>query len=562
MKTNKTIAKMVATATMAVATIVPSFAQTSLGAACGCPPVASRPTVNLSTLAQSVAGFVAPDGELIASNTILTCANTYILDKKIYVPNGKSITIQPGTVIKGNVSPTGLPTEATALIVERGGKIFASGTPECPIVFTAAADPLDGTYGIINHGPWGGVVILGKAANNLTLANATSTFGGTCVGATCFGTGVGQGYIEGFTAADSRNQYGSATPDNDDNSGIFKYVSIRHAGAIINANGNELNGLTLGSVGRGTTIDHIEIVSANDDGIEFFGGNVNIKYASVMYGMDDMYDWDHGYTGKMQFLFGIASTQTITPSSDNGFEMDNDDQKTSATPLSRPVIFNATLIGNGDLNQNVFDNSAHAAINAKEFTGGEIRSSIFANFETGFNMQQSAGSRASGVEAYANWSPGTSLVVQCNTFIGNTESIKLNKSKTSDGIAASAGDVTKFGTTDLNTVAATATGFDFAFSIDGNTNVINDTFDAVPEAIAIPLSIPACTPTKDGFFTETTYQGAFEAGKKSWLSDWSYGNLVKTTKGLVPCPTDLNVDGTTDVTDFLILLNEFDVVCQ
>ena len=142
-----TISKITMTATLAFISITQGFAQTNLGAACGCPSVTARAssTVLMSTLAVSGG---ATDGELTATNTILTCDKLYILDKKIYVPNGKSITINPGTLIKGNVNPGGDPAQAVALVVERGGKIFASGSPDCQIVFTATADPMDGTYGI------------------------------------------------------------------------------------------------------------------------------------------------------------------------------------------------------------------------------------------------------------------------------------------------------------------------------------------------------------------------------------------------------------------------------
>lgn len=132
--------------------------QENLGAACGCPAVSTRPTVSMSTLA-TIGG--ATDGDLIATNTILTCDKTYILDNKIYVPAGKTLTIQPGTVIKG--APTGNPAAANAILVNRDGKIIASGTESCPIIFTAQADPLDGTYALTNKGQWGGIVILGKA---------------------------------------------------------------------------------------------------------------------------------------------------------------------------------------------------------------------------------------------------------------------------------------------------------------------------------------------------------------------------------------------------------------
>ena len=548
MKTDTTLTKLVAGAILALTTLTPSFAQNDLGASCGCPLVSARTTnVNLSTLADA-------NGELTASNTILTCDKIWTLDKKIYVPSGKSITIQPGTLIKGNVNPGGDPTLATALVISRGGKIFASGTPDCQVVFTAQADNMTGTYGVENSGAWGGLVLLGNATNNLTLGNATSTFGGSCTGSSCFGTGVGTGYVEGFIAADSRNQYGGS--DDDDNSGILRYVSVRHAGAKINAAGNELNGLTLASVGRGTTIDHVELISSDDDGIEFFGGTVNVKNIAVLFSNDDMFDWDQGWRGNAQFLFGISLTGAGAPATDNGFEMDNDDQKTNATPLSKPIIYNATLIGNGDANQNVFDNSAHAAINAKEFTGGEIYNSIFANFETGFNMQKTF-SAPRTAEAYVNWSPGTDLKVECNTFVNMANSVKTSKSKTSDGAYALAADLTKFSVTDKNDTLATLPGFDYLLTIDNATNVVSDKYDAVPN----PAVSTTCTTPANGFFTATNYKGAFPAATNSWLSDWAYTELAAVTNNTTPCPTDINGDGVTDNIDFLQFVGQFNQSC-
>lgn len=552
MKTKKTITRLVAAATLVAASFTSGFAQQNLGAACGCPPVASRGTpIALSTLADV-------NGKLTAATTVLNCNASYRIDRKIYVDTLKSLVIQPGTVIYGDPSPGGDPVQACALVVTRGGKIYADGTEECPIVFTATADPMNGTYGVSNRGMWGGVVILGKATTNLTLANATSAFGGTCVGSSCFGTGVGTGYVEGFIAANSENQYGGT--DDDDNSGIFRYVSIRHPGAVINTNGNELNGLTLGAVGRNTIIEHVDIISSNDDGIEWFGGTVNVKYITVMFCNDDKFDWDQGYRGKLQFVFGIDGDQPTDPAADNGIEADNDDQKTDATPLSRPVIYNMTIIGNGDLNQNVFDNSAHAAINAKEYTGGEIYNSVFARFETGFNMQQAPGSRVSGHEAYSNWDTTGTLIVKCNSFVGMAPShgLRLNKSKTSDGIAPSTANWTKFLTTDANDTVPSVAGFDFVYAMNFSTNSVSDKFDAIPN----PALATTCNTPADGFFQPAAYKGAFSSIGQNWLSDWSYTQLLNIQSGIAPCPTDINGDGITNNGDFLQLLGQFNQSCQ
>lgn len=524
-KKMKTISKLVATAAMTLASIVPSIAQSDLGAACGCPPVASRPTVDLATLATG--------GNLNAANTILTCDKTWILTEKIYVGDGQTITINPGTVIKGRVVGAG---NAAALVVSRGGKIFATGTESCQIVFTAEADPMDGSYGITNKGQWGGVVILGRAKNNLK------------VGHTLSASGVdGVGFIEGYLAAEPRNQFGMPVGQEvqDDNSGIMTYVSIRHAGEIVGTN-NELNGLTLGSVGRGTTLHHIEVVSNLDDGIEFFGGTVDLKYASVLFNDDDGFDWDLGWSGRGQFWTVIKTDQTTAPGGDNGFESDGDDNKCNCAYLSDPLVYNVTYIGSNDINGVATEKGK--AIEAKEQTKGAIYSSIFANYKIGMNLNNDA--TRPGDDAYDNWINGT-FKVECNTFVGNTTLLQVQNA------APQASDLTKFAA-DGNLEVVSIAGFDFLHTMNTSTNAVTDVYDAIPN----PGLASTCTPPVDGFFTPTNYRGAFEAGKKSWLSNYSMNALLDVENGLVACPTDINGDGTTNNIDFLQLLGSFNQSCD
>lgn len=538
-------------AAMAILTIGQVSAQSNLGADCGCPPVSARTTVNISTLLNA-------NDEFTATNQVFTCDKIYILDRKAYVDSTKTLTIQPGTIIKGGPSPTGQPADATALIVERGAKIFAQGTASCPIVFTASADPMDGTYSYTNRGQWGGVVILGNATNNHNLTTSTAAFGGTCTGSGCNGTGIGKGYIEGFNAADARNQYGGGTtPNDDDNSGIMTYVSIRHAGAIL-AVGNELNGLSLGSVGRGTKLENIEIVSCDDDAIEFFGGTVNLKYASVLYSNDDMFDWDNGYSGKMQFLFGVQADSTVTTTADNGFEADSDDKKSGAYPKANPIIYNATLMSNGKYLL-TSDNSAHAAMNMKELTSGQIYNSVFAGFKHGINFQQSVGTRnAAQGEAYALWKDSTSanqIKINCNTFTGTKTWMVVNANNAGAFTLASAADSAKL-TADNNSFVTSIPGFDYQFTLTGNT--VTNRYDAVPT----PNLTTGCPTSTDAFFTPAAYQGAFSNNQRTWLSDWAYSLALQSEQSFGGCPTDIDGNGITNNADFLILLGKFNQSCN
>jgi hypothetical protein len=570
-------------------------AQTNLGSDCGCPAVGSRTTQNVSALAGAVAIAGDADAYELTSGATFTCDKVYILDKKIYVPAGQTLNIAPGTLIKAASAATAI--DQNALVVERGGKINAAGTESCPIVFTANADPMDGTYSVATIGQWGGLVLLGKATNNLVAANTPQTFGSKV------GMGVGVGLIEGFNNTGAHNRYGvlqsgTATGetigsfDDNDNSGVLKYISLRHTGASLEV-GAEINGLTLGSVGRGTTIEHIEIVSGADDQIEIFGGTVNMKYISSLFGNDDMLDYDHGYSGKIQFFFGMKNDGTAaggaSPDNDNGIEADSDDNSAQSSPAAVPTIFNSTFIGNSKAT-GTSDNRALAAINAKEGAGGNIYNSVFANFKNGLNIEKALGTRtlAAGGNAWHNWyavpsTPTTPtatagngtlrLKVKCNHFVGVTNPIVFNGSNLAangtaltSGSASDAGianglEFTQFITTDKNVIVTgnTLPGFDYTFTRSGNTFTAKN--DPTPNPALATTGCP--TVPVDGFFEPANYRGAFSSAYgDNWLSTWSYSQVLGATRGVSACPTDLNFDGATNVSDFLIFAPAFGTTCN
>ncbi len=556
-------------------------AQSNLGADCGCPPVASRTEVTVSTMTGYTAIANTYGGEL-TQGASFTCDKTYILDKKIYIPSGQTLSIQPGTVIKG--APNVVSAEATALVIMKGGRIIANGTESCPIVFTAQEDPMDGTYPVTNKGKWGGVVVLGKAYNNLTLA-ANGPFTVGTAGKLAVANGLGT--VEGFQTTNPQDQFGvnltaGESFDDNDNSGILRYVSIRHAGAIL-ALGGEINGLTLASVGRNTVVEHIEIVSCADDNIEIFGGTVNLKYCTTLFGNDDMFDYDLGWTGKAQFLFGMKDDNSANWSidSDNGFECDADDNKSNNLVRSHPIIYNSTIIGNAKTSTTA-DNTSLAGICAKELTEGEIYNSIFANFKNGLNLQKSiSGTRAyaSGGEAWHNWTniagPASAtagngsqaLKVKCNTFVNVTTPITINASGSNQGTgtpqAVGSADYTQFVTTDMNDIVTgnTLPGFDYTYTVNTATNTWTAKNDVIPNPA---LSVTGCpTAPVDGFFEPAPFRGAFSSNPgQNWLSNWTYSQLVGATKGVSACPTDLNYDGVTDVLDFLIFAPAFGTSCN
>lgn len=254
----------------------------------------------------------------INKNTTWTSNNIYILDGKVVVEDEITLNIEPGTIIKGR---EGVESLASALIIARGGKINAVGTAEKPIIFTSVKDNIEvnqfsgNNLTIADNGLWGGLIILGKAKGS-------------------FSGDVTEIQIEGIPATDTFGLYGG--DDDDDNSGILQYVSIRHGGALI-GEGNEINGLTLGTVGRGTVIDHIEIVANLDDGIEFFGGTVNPSNLLVWAQEDDGLDIDQAYAGTITNSFVI-----LGENSDHGLEIDGPEGSYAA----QFTLNNITLKGN------------------------------------------------------------------------------------------------------------------------------------------------------------------------------------------------------------------------
>ena len=242
-------------------------------------------------------GIITISGEILADQT-WTANNVYVLAGKVVVEDGITLTIEPGTIIKGQKGTGSL---ASALIVARGAKIMAEGTSEKPIIFTSIDDNIAvgqqaGTnLNESNNGLWGGVLILGYAKGS-------------------FKGDVTEVQIEGIPAGDTFGLYGG--DDDDDNSGIFTYVSIRHGGALI-GEGNEINGLTLGAVGRGTVIENIEVVANFDDGVEFFGGTVNASNLLIWAQGDDAIDIDQAYGGTID-----NSLVVLGETSDHAFEVD------------------------------------------------------------------------------------------------------------------------------------------------------------------------------------------------------------------------------------------------
>ena len=439
---------------------------------------------SLLALLAAPAGLFAADvvvTSAITTNTTWTRSNVYILDTKIFVEAGALLTIEPGTVIKGRAKAN--PSDATALVIARGARINANGTAAAPIIFTAESDNLSITTPNLtesDRGLWGGVVLLGRARLN---------------------TVSGQGNVEGIATSDARGIYGGT--DDDDNSGVVRYVQIKHSSAIVSAN-VELNALTLGGVGRGTVIEYVDAYAANDDGFEFFGGTVNTKYLISSFNDDDNYDWDEGFRGKGQFWFAIGATDK----GNQAMEMDGGTTPEDGQPYAIPELYNLTLIGSGATSANTGSNG----LIFRDNTGGKLYNSIIHDYRTyavrieteSAQSQDSAKRLAAGDLAITNNIFGT--------FGAGTGDAQLFTSpNATTGGAAPASNYTadhiKAGNR-INTDPRLA----------GISRTRNKGLDPRP-AVGSPALTGAKTPPSDGFFAQTDYVGAFK--NTNWAKGWS-----------------------------------------
>lgn len=285
-------------------------------------------------------GTVIKAGNITADET-WTSDKVYILDGRVTV-TGATLTIEPGTVVKAN---PGAGTVSSALVIARDGMIMANGEANNPIIFTTVADKVESgdvvspNMDAENNGLWGGVIILGKAPISASADEVQ---------------------IEGIPTSDLNGLYGGTEPAH--SSGEFSYVSIRHGGTNIGA-GNEINGLTLGGVGSGTKIHHIEIVANQDDGIEWFGGTVSVTDVLVWNCGDDGLDTDQDWVGTCD------NFMVITPKGGSAFELDGPE---GPAATGTHWFKNGTVYAGADIDHLVdWDGSTNAALENVYFYGLE-----------------------------------------------------------------------------------------------------------------------------------------------------------------------------------------------
>lgn len=411
----------------------------------------------------------------VYKNTILNIPEgNFTLKGYVYFEDGSEINIAAGATIKSDVSDKG------ALIIERGAKINAMGTAAKPIVFTSGK-----AVGQRNPGDWGGIIILGKAKTN---RSTEPTIEG----------GVGKNF--------------GGTVDND-NSGTLKYVRIEFAGIASQPN-SEINGLTLGGVGSGTTIEYVQVVYGNDDAFEIFGGTVNAKYLVAYATADDDFDFDFGYSGRIQFGVALRDPSVVDPGdAGNGIECDNDGTGTNATPATRPVLSNFTFVGpNVDNTASKNHNYANRFRRATNFV---LNNSVLIGWMKG----------GLSLESDATY----------NSLVGTTTTSEFkNNLLHANASTYRIGSVTVAGATDA-AVKAKAEGSATVTLTAAADAKLTDPFNLTSPNMLPASGSPALTGAAfagdltNTFFTSTTYRGAFST--TNWMAGWTNFNFTKGASG-------------------------------
>ena len=553
----------------------------------------------ITTFALALAGFAASAGAQTVVNTDVTTNTTWgnatnpspiILDRPIFVKNA-TLTILPGTIVRGQPRSGPVVAGSTAgtpgtLIVTQTGRIVANASAANPIIMTTAAtdnnndgvaddvdvngfeDPwnpgdvfLDDTpttaplaplnkAGQPNVALWGGFVVLGNAPTNHANKN---------------GVGYGKAIVEGLTVpgfptADAT--FGGVNPH--DNSGIIRYVSIRHAGDEI-GEGNELNGLSMGGLGDGTTIDHVEVYANFDDAFEWFGGTVNTRYLAAFYVGDDMFDLDEGYTGINQFLFGIMpffnandGSPYGSASGDKAGEFDgdnyrpdnvalNDDVNTRVDvtnsvvdptpwPLSNPAMYNMTLIGSTPDAPQFFTPASAASTNRGiQFRNGfvgTVWNTIVVNTGAETGIEIGSGTGAPGFDVTANATAGLISLV-CSTLDDGAALAAIENTVVTNGNAINARlGGTAAGNNLVNGAFPNLVNEDTTFDPTGNAAGKLDASlkpsPINPRPNAGISGVAGCVaPQGPGLDAGATYRGAFNRTAPTlWTTGWTTLNLA------------------------------------
>ena len=514
-----------------------------------------------------------------------TWSGTVVLQQPIFVKNGATLTIEPGTIVRGQPRTAAVLAGSTVgtpgtLIVTNVGTIIANGTPESPIIMTTAAvdndangvpDDVDsngfldewvpgGTFldntpttaplaplaanGRANVALWGGLVVLGNATTNLG-NNA----------------GLGQGLntvegltVPGFPVADATYGGSVGVGDDADSSGSLSYISVRHAGDEI-GNSNELNGVTLAGVGTGTEFHHVEVYCNFDDGIEWFGGTVNGHHLEVVFAGDDVFDADEGYRGTNQFLVGImpffnASFPTATTvygsaGGDKGCEFDGDNSDTVPQNVNTDLAGQPTPFQNGNFyNLTISGSRPSASFNGhtNDNDGCEMRNGFAGSIQNGliFNTGGLGTGAAGGRQGLDLAGGGLVGFTDANNA---TAGLLLASAISCDNVApspAASPEITAFGNGVRNVACVTGVN-DPGFRMNARDTAFTPTgvagkLDASLKSIDLRISLPNAT-MADGIvppspLENATYRGAYDAVSAQWTDGWTALSMA----GMQPVP--------------------------
>lgn len=445
-------------------------------------------------------GVVEVTGDITAATT-WTADKIYLLKGNVFVTGNVTLTIQPGTIIKGDKSTKG------ALIITRGSKIEAAGTVEKPIVFTSSI-----AAGARTAGDWGGLIILGKAKNNL-------------------GTSVP---VEGISDATDKGKHGGT--DDADNSGTLKYVRVEYAGIPLGPD-NEINGITFGSVGSGTTVDYVQVYRSGDDAFEWFGGSVNAKHLLAIDSWDDDFDTDNGYSGKIQFGLAQRLASTADVSGSNGFESDNMAAGDNSAPQTSGIFSNMTIIG-------PVDKAGAGSINANFQHAAQIRrnsaisifNSVFAGYTEGI-FYDDALPAGSAVNSSSNLLSGKSVFAN-NLVLGSNGKGNQIKATNAATLALITPFLTANNTFTPDSYASTVITDAYKYAPDlvssGSGKQGTPNFTVIAGSAAAIGAVFTHAKAADPFFDKVAYRGAF--GATDWTAGWANFNpqvLPYTTPGAV-----------------------------
>ena len=334
----------------------------------------------------------------INADTTFRKANTYILKGLVYIVGNHTLTIEPGTTIKGAFSGS----DVAALIITRGSKLMAAGTETEPIIFTSSSpNP--------QSGDWAGIVLCGKASINASYNGINGLYQ----------VEGGIDNANGDGLAGSGDGTPATTPVDNDNSGTLQYVRIEYAGYAYQPD-KEINSLTMAGVGGGTTIDHVEVVYAKDDAYEWFGGTVNCKYLIAYKTQDDDFDTDNGYSGSVQFGLIIRDSLIADISTSEAFESDNNASGTTAGPKTRAIFSNVTAIGPRATLTNTGSSLYRAGAQIRRNSGISLFNSIIMGWPQGILIDATTGtSTALNIE-------DSTLRLRNVTLAGNTVNLKFS----------------------------------------------------------------------------------------------------------------------------------------